>query len=579
MGGGLPAAYCRNGSLMLACKTRSNFLAAEVHRLANLEGEVMEERGAVLRTGVLLKKGRLKFDRRYFTLDGSILSYQTNVATKGIHYGNLEIARVRDLAELQAAIGEHDAYGRGSAHGTAQEHLLEVAGVSAVWILAAASAEEKDAWVAALADAVSGTAADVFALLERARQSRCQDDSSTSVTNPADGRLRRTATMPCVPMSKAHNDRLDEDGIPFEVEAAHADEEMVGGAGTTAGAAEPQLFWTAEKETQLVALQREQEAALAALLEGAAQKGRRLERETAAAAAALAKAVAQAEAPSACEERRAELAGAELRARGAAEIEQEVADAAAAKAEAQARARAEWAASRDRSASKGNNSRARSNRSRIQSGATRSGRSRSGSGWGTAHDQPPHTRHMRAATVDGGGCGERCGGHPRLAYALPAGTRVVVTVSGVLRGGVVRFEAGLTSFAEGLWVGVELDEPVGRNNGSVQGRLYFVCETGHGIFCPPKKVAVDRLQLARTALRSEHDEKQSSVEGAGRVADVRGIGALNLDVNAAPDTAIDKLWSAMKKENAEKDRKHGWQAPTGNAAHAARPIDVRHRIL
>jgi len=146
-----------------------------------------------------------------------------------------------------------------------------------------------------------------------------------------------------------------------------------------------------------------------------------------------------------------------------------------------------------------------------------------------------------------------------------------MTKTGTLRGGVVRFEAGPTGFAGGLWVGVELDEPLGKNDGSVQGRLYFACEPGHGIFARPEKVAVDRLQLMRTAMREDAEERP--------LVDVRGAKAINLDVAAAPDDTIEEVWGALKKELKEKDPELGWSAPTGNAAHAVRDVDDRMRLI
>ncbi|CCH42955.1 Dynactin subunit 1 [Wickerhamomyces ciferrii] len=48
--------------------------------------------------------------------------------------------------------------------------------------------------------------------------------------------------------------------------------------------------------------------------------------------------------------------------------------------------------------------------------------------------------------------------------------------------GVVRY-AGETHFAPGVWVGVELlDQPNGKNDGSVNGERYFQCEDKYGIF-------------------------------------------------------------------------------------------------
>ncbi len=47
--------------------------------------------------------------------------------------------------------------------------------------------------------------------------------------------------------------------------------------------------------------------------------------------------------------------------------------------------------------------------------------------------------------------------------------------------GVISY-IGSTDFAPGVWVGIVLDEAKGKNNGSVQGKSYFVCEEKHGMF-------------------------------------------------------------------------------------------------
>lgn len=40
----------------------------------------------------------------------------------------------------------------------------------------------------------------------------------------------------------------------------------------------------------------------------------------------------------------------------------------------------------------------------------------------------------------------------------------------------------------GKWIGVALDEAKGKNNGTVQGKRYFVCEENHGIFVRQSQV-------------------------------------------------------------------------------------------
>jgi len=85
-----------------------------------------------------------------------------------------------------------------------------------------------------------------------------------------------------------------------------------------------------------------------------------------------------------------------------------------------------------------------------------------------------------------------------MASPIQVGERVHVTVQHV---GTVRF-LGRTEFAPEDWVGVELDDPHGKNDGCVKRNRYFTCPSQHGLFVRPKSV---------TSLRGGHPGRPSEI--------------------------------------------------------------------
>nr|CAD7438569.1 unnamed protein product [Timema bartmani] len=75
-----------------------------------------------------------------------------------------------------------------------------------------------------------------------------------------------------------------------------------------------------------------------------------------------------------------------------------------------------------------------------------------------------------------------------LAVDLKLGDRVIIMSGQGSKAGTLKYR-GTTEFAPGDWCGVELDDPVGKNDGSVEGVRYFKCEPKFGLFAPAHKLS------------------------------------------------------------------------------------------
>ncbi|KAG7811534.1 hypothetical protein KL921_001800 [Ogataea angusta] len=73
---------------------------------------------------------------------------------------------------------------------------------------------------------------------------------------------------------------------------------------------------------------------------------------------------------------------------------------------------------------------------------------------------------------------------------LKVGQSCEVLNGNTSKSGVIKFVGKIDEIDNGrcIWVGVGLDLPLGKNDGSLKGKRYFDCEKNHGCFVKPSKI-------------------------------------------------------------------------------------------
>lgn len=100
------------------------------------------------------------------------------------------------------------------------------------------------------------------------------------------------------------------------------------------------------------------------------------------------------------------------------------------------------------------------------------------------------------------------------------GQRVVMYNNPTISGEIAY--VGPTDFREGTWIGVKLDTKSGRNNGSVQGKEYFRCESFHGLFVRPNHIFPESKHRRRTKSKESAKALQKKMaEGIGAGTDIQ----------------------------------------------------------
>eukprot|EP00049_Salpingoeca_infusionum_P022399 m.6512 g.6512 ORF g.6512 m.6512 type:complete len:1268 (+) comp5165_c0_seq1:279-4082(+) len=154
---------------------------------------------------------------------------------------------------------------------------------------------------------------------------------------------------------------------------------------------------------------------------------------------------------------------------------------------------------------------------------------------------------------------------------MEVGSRVRVKEKKV--DGVVQF-IGVVKFASGKWIGLELDEPKGKNDGSVQGEQYFTCEPNYGMFVrqsqlvllngdePAAKPVVSKPVKSPTKAPSKTPSAQASPAKSVKAAAARAASKLK-----APTSKLAKpRSSATSSPSGSSSRLKSTRSSTGSSA-------------
>uniref|UniRef100_A0A8C5C0S2 Kinesin family member 13A n=1 Tax=Gadus morhua TaxID=8049 RepID=A0A8C5C0S2_GADMO len=112
------------------------------------------------------------------------------------------------------------------------------------------------------------------------------------------------------------------------------------------------------------------------------------------------------------------------------------------------------------------------------------------------HGSPCPSPNPSSAEPSGDSSGDESSPATQLPDWMAPGEQVWVGK----RKGTVHYVGGV-EFAKGIWVGLQLDMALGKHNGTVQGRVYFRCPPGRGVFVKPSRL---------TKGKSHHEPKRTS---------------------------------------------------------------------
>jgi len=99
---------------------------------------------------------------------------------------------------------------------------------------------------------------------------------------------------------------------------------------------------------------------------------------------------------------------------------------------------------------------------------------------------------------------------------MKVGDRCEVTLGG--KRGEVKYVGKISQIAPGWWIGVQYDEPVGKNDGSIKGKRYFECPPKYGGFLRPDKLSVGDYPEDDSWMDDDDDDADDEGDGSKKEA-------------------------------------------------------------
>ncbi|KAI9987624.1 hypothetical protein PInf_023668 [Phytophthora infestans] len=152
---------------------------------------------------------------------------------------------------------------------------------------------------------------------------------------------------------------------------------------------------------------------------------------------------------------------------------------------------------------------------------------------------------------------------------LEIGARVAF---GAGKSGVVRF-IGETEFASGEWVGIELERPEGKNNGELNGRVYFTCAPNHGVFVK-KSMVRTVLSSASSTAKAPLSRRLSGV-GSSRLSGIGTSSSTAAPSSSTPSSSASSRLSAPKPRASMITPSSRSSIPAASAARPRLSLDRR----